>query len=65
MAPMLRDAEERAHTVVTGPVADEGTARPAVPGAPGAQRAGLCAGGKAGPVVIRGPRTVAPYADDE
>ncbi|MFI2187157.1 hypothetical protein [Streptomyces sioyaensis] len=65
MAPMLRDAEGRAHTAVTGPAADEGAARPALPGAPGADRTGLCAGGKPGPVVIRGPRTVAPYADDE
>ncbi|MFI1303738.1 hypothetical protein [Streptomyces sioyaensis] len=62
---MLRDAEERAHMVVTGPAADDGAARPAVPGAPSAQRTGLCAGGKAGPVVIRGSLTVALYADDE
>uniref|UniRef100_J2K1R6 Uncharacterized protein n=1 Tax=Streptomyces auratus AGR0001 TaxID=1160718 RepID=J2K1R6_9ACTN len=62
---MLRAAEDRAHTADTGAAADEGTARPGVPGAPDADRTGLCAGGKPGPVVIRGPRTVAPYADDE
>ncbi|GGN38333.1 hypothetical protein GCM10012285_14130 [Streptomyces kronopolitis] len=34
-------------------------------GARGAGFGGFCAGGKAGPVAIRGPRTVAPRAHGE